>query len=117
MRYLLLILEPDTPVREPGPDIEDWVGRHDASGARIMGERLRPGVDTRRIQVRGGATVVTDGPFAESKEVIGGFDIIEAPDLESALAIAAEHPGAHESTIELHPFWPTDGPGAAWGSP
>lgn len=108
MRFLMLILEPDTPVREPGPSITDWVGRHDASGARIIGDRLRPDADTRRVQVRDGGTVVTDGPFAEAKEIIGGFDVIEAPDLQAALAIAAEHPGAHEATIEVHPVWPVE---------
>jgi len=114
VRFLMLILESDTPVREPGPDIVQWVEKHDSSGARLIGERLRPAADVRRVQVRGGETVVTDGPFSESKEFVGGFDVIEAPDLETALAIAAEHPGAHHSTIEVHPFWPTDGPGPAW---
>lgn len=115
MKYLMLILEPDTPVREPGPDIVDWVERHNASGARIMGERLAPYAGVRRVQVREGETVVTDGPFSETKEIIGGFDIIEADGLEQALQIAAEHPGAHGSTIQVHPFWPTDGDGPSWG--
>lgn len=114
MRYLLLILEPDVPVREPDAPIVDWVARHTANGTRILGERLAPAAQTRRVQVRDGSTVVTDGPFTESKDVIGGFDIIEAPDLEAALAVAAEHPGAHDATIELHPFWPTDGAAPSW---
>jgi len=114
VRYLMLILEADTPVREPGPDIEEWVTKHDASGARILGERLRPAADVRRVQVRDGRTLVTDGPFSETKEVFGGFDVIEAADLDEALAIAAEHPGSHRgSTIEVHPFWPTDGASGA----
>lgn len=114
MRYLMLILEADTPVREPTPDIAGWVAKHDASGARVIGERLRPAADVRRVQVRDGRTVVTDGPFSETKEVFGGFDVIEAAGLDEALAIAAEHPGAHgASTIEVHPFWPTDGAAGA----
>jgi hypothetical protein len=116
MRFLMLILESDTPVREPGPGMEEWVAKHSASGARVLGERLRPAADVRRVQVSDGETVVTDGPFSESKEFVGGFDVIEAPDVEAAVAIAAEHPGAHGSTIEVHPFWPTDGSGQGWGA-
>ncbi len=115
MRYLLLILEPDTPVREPGPDIGEWVRKNDESGVRVLGERLRPAADTRRVQVVDGQTLVTDGPFSETKDVIGGFDIIEAPDLDAALAVAAGHPGAYGgSRIEVHPFWPTDGSDPSW---
>ncbi|WP_277209594.1 YciI family protein [Isoptericola croceus] len=62
------------------------------------------------MRVHDGETVVTDGPFAESKEFIGGFDVVEAPDLAAAIASAAEHPGSWGgATIEVHPFWPTDG--------
>ncbi len=114
MRYLLLVVEPDVPDRGPTPDIVDWVQRHDADGSRVIGERLRPAADVRRVRVSDGRTLVTDGPFTETKDVIGGFDIVEAPDLEAALAIAAEHPGARGGgTVEVHPFWPTDGSGPA----
>ena len=109
MRYLMLIIENDTPVREPTPEIEAWVAEHDANGSRVLGERLRPSVDVRRVRVRQGEVMVTDGPFSETKEVIGGFDIVEAPDLEAALAMAASHPGAQDAVVEVHPFWPVDG--------
>lgn len=111
MRYLMLVIEPDTPVREPDTDIEEWVAARDADGSRILGERLRPGADVRRVAVQDGRTLVTDGPFGDSKEVVGGFDIIEAPDLATALEIAAGHPGAQGgSVVEVHPFWPVDAP-------
>jgi len=110
MRYLFLVREPDVPDRGPTPDIDDWVRRHDADGSRVLGERLRPAADVREVRVQDGSAVVTDGPFSESKEVIGGFDVVEAPDLETALKIAAEHPGSWGGgTIEVHPFWPTGG--------
>jgi len=109
MRYLLLVIEPDVPDRGPDAAIEDWVRRYDADGSRVLGERLRPAADVRRVRVSDGRPLVTDGPFTETKEVIGGFDVIEAPDLEAALAIAAEHPGARVGTVEVHPFWPADG--------
>jgi hypothetical protein len=108
MRYLMLVIEPDDPDRAPTPETENWVAQQDTSGARVLGSRLRPNTDVRRVAVRAGETVVTDGPFAESKEVIGGFDIIEAASTEEALAIAAASPGARDGTIEVHPFWPTD---------
>jgi hypothetical protein len=109
MRYLLLVVEPDVPDRGPDAAIDDWVRRHDADGSRVLGERLRPAADVRRVRVESGRTVVTDGPFTESKEVIGGFDVVEAPDLDAALAIAAEHPGARDGgTVQVHPFWPAD---------
>jgi hypothetical protein len=108
MRYLMLVIEPDVPDRGPTPETDTWVAEQDASGARVLGSRLRPGADVRRVTVREGETVVTDGPFSESKEVIGGFDIIEAASPEEALAIAAASPGARNATVEVHPFWPTD---------
>jgi hypothetical protein len=49
--------------------------------------------------------MVTDGPFAETKEVVGGFDILECGSLEEAVEIAAEHPIAQMGTIEVRPFW------------
>ena len=49
--------------------------------------------------------MVTDGPFAETKEAVGGFDVIEADSLEEAVAIAAGHPVAASGTIEVRPFW------------
>jgi hypothetical protein len=109
VRYLMLVVEQDTPDRAPTPEIEAWVAEHDANGSRVLGERLRPAADVRRVQVRDGQVIVTDGPFSETKEVIGGFDIIEAPDLEAALAIAATSPGARDALVEVHPFWPVDG--------
>jgi hypothetical protein len=108
VRYLMLTIEPDVPDRGPTPDLDRWVAEHDASGTRVTGSRLRPAADTRRVAVRDGRTIVTDGPFTESKEVIGGFDIIEAPDLDAALAIAAAYPGARDGLVEVHPYWPTD---------
>ncbi len=106
MRYLMFTIEPDAPDRGPTPELERWVAEQDASGTRVTGSRLRPAADTRRVTVRDGRPVVTDGPFTESKEVIGGFDIIEAPDLDAALAIAASFPGARDGVVEVHPYWP-----------
>lgn len=112
MRYLMLVLStPDDPElrsedAESGPTIEQWVERHYGSGAAVLGDRLRPPADAVGVRVRDGKVLVTDGPFSESKEAIGGFDVLEAPDLDTAIAIASEHPMARGGAIELRPVWP-----------
>lgn len=117
MRYLMLVLDtPDDPGDTPGaevPAIEDWVERTYGGGAGIVGDRLRPPADAVGVRVRGGELLITDGPFSETKESIAGFDVIEAPDLDEALRIAAGHPMAHNGALELRPFWPLglDAPG------
>ena len=55
--------------------------------------------------MRDGKKLVTDGPFAETKEAVGGFDIIEAGSLEEAVEVAAGHPVAQAGTIEVRPLW------------
>jgi len=58
------------------------------------------------VRVRGGELLVTDGPFAETKEVIAGFDVIECADLDEAIEIVRKHPMAHNGRIELRAFDP-----------
>jgi hypothetical protein len=97
MRYLMLVLStPDAPA-DPGnvPEIEDWVRDTYGTGRAILGDRLRPPADAVGVQVR-------------TKEVIAGFDILEAPDLDEAIRIAAAHPMAHTGAVELRPFWPLE---------
>ena len=71
----------------------------------MLGDQLAPPRRGRSVRVRDGKTMVTDGPFAETKEAVGGFDIIEAGSLEEAVEIAAGHPVAQIGTIEVRPFW------------
>jgi hypothetical protein len=110
VRYLMLVLSTpedpgDTEARIP---IEEWVKDTYGRGRGILGDRLRPHGEAVGVKVRGGDVVVTDGPFIEAKEQIAGFDIIEAPDLDEAVAIASKHPCAFDGAIQLHPFWPLD---------
>jgi len=109
MRYMMFVCtdtEPDPPTGDPLlDDVEDWVERHDASGARVMGEVLRPVGDATTVRMRGGQVLITDGPFAETREWIAGFDILECADLDEAIKIAAEHPMARSGRLELRPFW------------
>ena len=105
MRYLMLVcVEPDVPEadRSAAPDIDDWLD--DFATERVMGNELQGRRTAKTVRVRGGRTIVTDGPFTESKEWIGGFDILEVPDLDAALRIAAAHPMAYAGSIEVRPF-------------
>ena len=110
MRYLMLVCgDPavELPAEERaamGPATEAWVEEMDGRGVRILGQQLTPVQDATTIRVRGGEVVVADGPFAEAKEQIGGFDILECADLDEAMEVAAKHPVARFGALELRPF-------------
>ena len=69
------------------------------------GERLRPTSDATTVQVRAGEVITSDGPFAETKEQIGGFYLVDCKDLDEAIEIAAKIPGARVGSIEVRPIW------------
>jgi hypothetical protein len=114
MKYLLLVcwgtdvmdaqVEP-----EPGEEREEgsfpWLDDLQRRGIWVTGDQLAPPRRARSVRVRDEKQLVTDGPFAETKEAVGGFDIIEAASLEEAVEIAAGHPVAQVGTIEVRPFW------------
>lgn len=111
MRYLMIVAtDPDHSVEDAAraPSIETWSEQVTASGAWVMGERLRPTSDATTVRVRNGELLITDGPFTESKEWIAGFDILDCADLDAAIEIAASHPMAFTGRLELRPFWPFD---------
>jgi hypothetical protein len=108
MRYLMFVcVDPEGEKYVPEEDnAREWADEMDRRGARILGHRLQ-GVETATtVRRREGKVLVTDGPFAETKEWIGGFDVLECPDLEEAIKIAAKHPMARFGRIEIRPFWP-----------
>lgn len=119
MKYLLLICteapdEPGAPpvraaqVRGPAPaemDVEDWVSQLDGNGTRLMGERTRPADDATTVRVRDDQVLTTDGPYAETREQMAGFDVIECADLDAAIDIASRHPMARGGMVEVRPFW------------
>jgi hypothetical protein len=86
-------------------DVEEWVAEMDGRGVRLIGERIRPGSDSTTIRVRGGEVMLTDGPYAGTKDLMAGFDVIECADLDEAVEIAAKHPMARGGVLELRPFW------------
>src|SRR5216117_3981281 len=74
-----------------------------ASGNYLAGAQLQPTTMATSVRVRDGKRLVTDGPFAETREQLGGYFLIEAKDLDEALGIAARVPGARIGTIEVRP--------------
>jgi len=114
MKYLLLVCwdaekmdaqtEPD-----PGDTADDegvpWVDDLQARGIWVTGDQLAPPRRARSVRVRDSKTIVTDGPFAETNEAVGGFDLLECNSLEEAVEIAARHPIAQMGTIEVRPLW------------
>ncbi|MDB5503924.1 MAG: hypothetical protein JWR89_3826, partial [Tardiphaga sp.] len=69
------------------------------------GDRLQPVSTATTVRIRDGKTLTTDGPFAETHEQLGGYYLIDAKDLDTALAIAARMPGARHGSIEVRPIW------------
>ncbi|MFC0534012.1 YciI family protein [Phytohabitans kaempferiae] len=106
MKYMMFVCtdtEPDTD-RTDEPDIEVWVAVNDARGRRLDGNVLAPVTAATTVRVREGELLVSDGPFAETKEVIVGYDLLECADLDEAIEVARTHPMARAGRIELRPF-------------
>jgi hypothetical protein len=106
MKYLFLICVDESV--EAGPEDGDptpWVDEMTGRGVRLFGDRLRGVSDSTLVRVRNGEVVISDGPFAETKEQIGGFDVIECEDLDEAIEVASKHPVTRFGTIEIRPFW------------
>jgi hypothetical protein len=82
-----------------------WAESMTERGVLRGGERLRPTSDATTVQVRDGEVLTADGPFAETKEQIGGYFVVETADLDEAVEIAAKLPGAQVGTIEVRPIW------------
>lgn len=84
-----------------------------ASGHFVAGDQLLPASAGKNVRVRDGKPVVTTGPFAETREQLGGYFMIEAKDIDEAVAIAARIPSARVGTIEVRPLAPSAVPAAA----
>jgi hypothetical protein len=110
MKYVLLICDDETvsPTNEEldaDPVHRAWAADLARRGAKLVGARLRPVVDATTVRVRDGETLVSDGPFAETKDFVGGFVIVECADLDEAIEIAAGHPYARWGGVEIRPVW------------
>jgi hypothetical protein len=114
MQYMLLIYgdeaemarRPEAEARAVTAEYMAFTGDIRDSGNLVDGARLQTTGSATSVRVRDGETLVTDGPFAETKEQLGGFYLIEADDVDDAIAIAARIPGARHGTIEVRPIAP-----------
>jgi hypothetical protein len=108
-QYMLLIY--GDPAEAPGPDELaaqhakwfDYTNELRESGAMTAGDALEPTETATTVRVRAGETLLTDGPFAETKEILGGYYIVDVPDLDAALAWAAKMPNIEYGSVEVRP--------------
>jgi hypothetical protein len=109
LRYLLFVgIDPAADPQEPGADdsVDPWVDKWDGRGVRLYGSELESPRRASLVRVRDSRALVTDGPFAETKEQIVGFDVLECADLDEAIEVACGHPMARGGILEVRPFWP-----------
>jgi hypothetical protein len=109
MNYLMLVCvegegseEQSAVMREHTPR---WVDEMDGRGLRLVGKPLDEPQTARSVRVRDGETLVTDGPFADTKEFIGGLDLLDCENLDEAIEVASKHPMAWFHSLELRPFF------------
>jgi len=82
-----------------------YTGALTESGVLLGSNRLRPSTEATSVRVKGGKTEVLNGPYAETREQLGGYYLIDVPDLDAALSWAARCPSASYGTIEVRPIW------------
>lgn len=85
--------------------VKSWVEQMTESGAMVHGGALRSAGEAAIVHIRDGELLVSDGPFAETKEQIGGYNVIECADFDAAVQIAAGHPLARTAKVEVRPCW------------
>ena len=113
MKYMLLIYGNEGAMQSASKaDTEQMMAGYRAyteamkkAGVMTGGDRLKPSASASTVRVANGKSKVLDGPYAEAKEQLGGFYMIDVPDLDTALSWAARCPGASHGTIEVRPTW------------
>jgi hypothetical protein len=120
MKYALLIYYDQTNPAEPGSeeqvqtlnDYMKFTAEINELGINLGGEALHDTNAATTVRVRNNETLTTDGPFAETKEALGGFYLIDVPDLDEAIAVAAKLPGSWYGSVEVRPVyqWEDDAP-------
>lgn len=120
MKYLCLVCAETLLEGMPKPEAESHYAEYERfieevrrSGHLLGRNRLRPPETALTVRVRGGKTSVTDGPFAETKEQLGGYFLIEATDLNEAIQVAARIPGAKMGCVEVRPVAEDEAPPGA----
>jgi hypothetical protein len=112
MRYLLLIyteepsdVTPENVMTDELAAYGDYTRWVNEKGYLKGGEALQPTSTATTVRVRGGRTITTDGPFAETKEALGGYYLLDCANLDEAIEAAARIPGALHGSIEVRPIW------------
>lgn len=113
MQYLLLLYANESEWDKLTPaQQEQGVAAYEAyrralkeAGALVGANRLRNASSATTVRIKDGKTQVLNGPYADSREQLGGYFLIEAPDLDAALSWAARCPGASHGTVEVRPIW------------
>lgn len=116
MQYLLMIFQNEAEYAKLDPatsqtmlaEYQTFTQGIIQSGSFKAGDRLQPTTTATTVRVRDGKTLTTDGPFAETREQLAGYYLIEAKDLDAAIEIAAKIPGARVGSIEVRPIWVYD---------
>lgn len=112
MKYMLLIYEAEAQAGEPDPaELQKWFDLTEEmqrEGVMVAGDALQPTATATTVRIRDGRTVTSDGPFAETKEQLGGYYIVDVPDLDEALRWAARMPNADRGSIEVRPVMEFD---------
>jgi hypothetical protein len=114
MKYLLLIAGNEAAMQTAPPAaVEQMMAAYGAytralaeAGVMTAGERLQRSATATTVRVQGGRTEVLDGPYADTKEQLGGFYIIDVPDLDTAIAWATRCPGSAHGAVEVRPIHP-----------
>ena len=113
MRYVLMIaLDESAGLRdgelagdEISPEYAAFMKDAAERGVLLGGDRLRLSSDATTVRVRNGETLTTDGPFAETKEQLAGYFLIDCKDLDEAIDVASRIPGAKDGSVEVRPIW------------
>jgi hypothetical protein len=113
MRYALMIaLDENAGLRDPelqndeiSPEYAAFMKDAAERGVLLGGERLRLTSDATTVRVRNGETLTVDGPFAETKEQLAGFFLVDCKNLDEAIDVASRIPGAKDGSIEVRPIW------------
>lgn len=113
MKYALLIYYDESTQAEPGSkeqvaslnEYMKFTAEINERGINLGGEALHATEAATTVRVRNGETLTTDGPFAETKEALGGFYIIDVADLDEAIAVAAKLPGSWYGSVEVRPVY------------
>jgi hypothetical protein len=113
MRYVLMICTDESADQALSPkeasastaEYSVWLEETAKRGVLQGGERLRPTTDATTVRVRDGEVLTSDGPFAETKEQVGGYFVVDCKNLDEAIELAAKIPGAKHGSIEVRPIW------------